>query len=300
MNAPAGYRWKVLVTGATGFIGRNLVEQFSPRYQVLAPGREELNLLDPVAVRDYLELHRCDAIIHAATERSNRALGAAPDLLGRNCRMFFNLARNRHAFGRMLFLSSGAVYDRACVPPSVTEDQFDARVPSEDYGFSKYVCAKSLRADEEIYELRLFAVFGPHEDWRVRFISNACCRAVWDLPVIIRQNVVFDYLDVTDLAGILEHFLTGTFRYRHYNVTTGRPVDLKTLAAEVIEASGKPLEIVVRKEGLAAEYTGSNRRLMAEIPGFQFRERRDSIQRLYAWYASRKTDLDLKLLRFDE
>ncbi len=240
---------KVLVTGASGFIGRNLAERLSASHQVAAPARSELNLLDAAAVRSYLERHRFDAIVHAATERSNRALGSAPELLERNCRMLVNVARNPHAFGRMLFLSSGAVYDRACVPPLVTEEEFDARVPADDYGFSKYLCAKSIRADEEIYELRLFGVFGPYEDWRVRFISNACCRAVWDRPVAMRQNVFFDYLDVEDLARILEHYLSGSFRHRQYNVSTGRPVDLKTLAAEVIEASGKRLEMVVRQEG---------------------------------------------------
>jgi GDP-L-fucose synthase len=277
-----------------------VAERFSSKYQVAAPARSELNLLDAVAVRSYLERHRFDAIVHAATERSNRALGGGAELLGRNCRMFFNLARNPHAFGRMLFLSSGAVYDRAGVPPLVTEEDFDARVPAEDYGFSKYVCAKSIRADGPVYELRLFGVFGPYEDWRVRFISNACCRAVWGLPVAMRQNVFFDYLDVEDLTYVLEHFLAGSFRYRQYNVSTGRAVDLKTLAAEVIKASGKPLEIVVRQEGLGSEYSGSNRRLMAEIPAFRFRERKESIARLYEWYAARKAAIDPGLLGFDE
>ena len=290
----------VLVTGATGFIGRNVVEQFSGEHRVSAPARAELDLLDAPAVRGYLERHRFDAIIHAATARSNRAVGSAPDLFLRNCRMFFNLARNQHAFGRMIFLSSGAVYDRDCVPPMVTEEQFGERVPSGDYGFAKYVCAKSIRDDGEIYELRLFGVFGPYEDWRVRFPSNACCRVVWDLPVVIRQNVYFDYLDVADLARVLAHFVTGRFRYRHYNVTTGSPVDLKTLAAEVIAISGKRLELVVRQEGLGGEYTASNHRLMAEIPQLRFRPRKESLARLYDWYECRKAAIDPGLLRFDE
>lgn len=293
------HRLKILITGGSGFIGRNLAEHYAA-YQVALPGRAELDLLDAGAVRDYLERERFDVVIHAATERSNRAVGLGSDLLERNCRMFFNLARNRQVFGRMLFLSSGAVYDRALVPPLATEDEFDARVPSEGYGLSKYVCAKSIRAEEEIYELRLFAVFGPHEDWRVRFISNACCRAVWGLPVTIRQNVFFDYLDVADLGRILERFLTGRFRFRQYNVTTGRPVDLKTLAEEVIDASGKPLQIVIRREGLGGEYSGANGRLLEELPGFQFRERKESIARLYEWYAARKAEIDPALLRFDE
>lgn len=291
---------KILVTGASGFIGRNLVERFSQAHQVAAPSRSELDLLDADAVRACLERGRFDVVVHAATDRSNRALAAGPQLLERNCRMFFNLARNPQAFGRMLFLSSGAVYDRRRLPPMAAEEDFDALVPADEYGFSKYLCARSIREDGPVYELRLFGVFGPHEDWRVRFISNACCRVLWDLPVTIRQNVYFDYLDVDDLGRILECFLAGTFRYRQYNVCTGRPVDLKTLAAEVIEASGKVLPIQIRREGLAGEYSGSNRRLMAEVPAYRFRERVESIARLYEWYASRKADVDPRLLRFDE
>jgi GDP-L-fucose synthase len=286
---------KILITGASGFIGRNLAAHF----QAATPSRTELDLLDAEAVRTYLERHHFDAVVHAATDRSNRRLASPPELFGRNCRMFLNLARNAHAFGRMLFLSSGAVYDRAHCHPRMREDEFDAHVPADDYGFSKYVCAKALDAFERVYELRLFGVFGPHEDWQVRFLSNACCRAVWDLPVVIRQNVLFDYLDVEDLARILECFLTANLRYRHYNICAGRAFDLKSLAEKVVQASGKSLDIIVRTEGWAAEYSGDNTRMLAEIPDFRFREMDDSIQRLYRWYESRKAAIDPALLRFD-
>jgi GDP-L-fucose synthase len=290
---------KILITGANGFIGRNLAARYRGRHEVAAPARAELDLLNAEAVRGYLERHGFDAVIHAATERSNRRLGSGPELFGRNCRMFFNVARNAHAFGRMLFLSSGAVYDRAHGHPRILEDEFDAHVPADDYGFSKYVCAKALDAWERVYELRLFGVFGPHEDWEVRFLSNACCRAVWDLPVLVRQNVLFDYLDVEDLGRIVECFLTGNLRYRHYNVCAGRCFDLKTLAEKVVKASGKSLDIVVRNEGWGGEYSGDNTRMLAEIPDFRFREMDDSVERLYRWYEARKAAIDPARLRFD-
>ena len=291
---------KILITGANGFIGRNLAAQFRVRHEVAAPARAELDLLSAEAVRGYLERHGFDAVIHAATERSNRRLGSGPELFGRNCRMFFNVARNAHAFGRMLFLSSGAVYDRAHGHPRILEDEFDAHVPADDYGFSKYVCAKALDAFERVSELRLFGVFGPHEDWEVRFLSNACCRAVWDMPIVLRQNVFFDYLDVADLGGVLERLLAKRLSHRHYNVCTGRPCDLKTLAAKVVAASGKPLEILVRHDGLGHEYSGDNTRLAGEIPDFRFRDMDDSITRLYRWLQERKLSIDPELLRFDE
>jgi len=289
----------ILITGGTGFIGHHLVAQYAGRYHVLAPRRSELDLLDTEAVRRYLDRHRFDVVLHAATERSNRSLGANPGFLDRACRMFFNLARNQQAFGRLLFLSSGAVYDRAHWRPRMTEDYFDAHVPADDYGFAKYICAKAIPGMNDSYDMRLFGVFGPQEEWRVRFVSNACCRAVWDMPIVVRQNVLFDYLDVEDLGWILEAFFQNRPRYRQYNVCTGRTFDLITLAQMVREASGKKLEIVIKNAGLGREYSGDNARLRQEIPDFQFREMKDSVGRLYQWYESNRNTIDPKLLDFD-
>jgi UDP-glucose 4-epimerase len=291
---------KILITGGSGFIGSNLALQFAPPFVVAAPNRTELDLLDADAVHEYLVRHQFDAVIHAASERSNRGLVSNPALLDRNCRMFFNLARNSHAFGRMLFLSSGAVYSRENWLPRMSEDYFDAHVPADDYGFAKYLCAKAIEGMDRVHELRLFGVFGPHEDWRVRFISNACCRAVWGLPVVVRQNARFDYLDVQDLGWILQAFLVKPPQHRQYNVCTGRSVELLTLAQKVVRASGRDLPIVVKKQGMGTEYSGDPARILAEIPDFHFGEIDDSIARLYRWYDGHKQSIDPALLRFDE
>jgi GDP-L-fucose synthase len=291
---------KLLITGGSGFIGCNLAEQYSGRHEVLAPSRNQLDLLDTAAVRDYLEAHRFDVVIHAATDRSNRGMAASAKLLDRNCRMFFHLACNTSLYGRMLFLSSGAIYDRAYSQSGMKEEDFDRRIPADDYGFSKYICAKAIDGMERVTEMRLFGVFGPYEDWRVRFLSNACCRAVWDMPVSIRQNVFFDYLDVGDLGWILEAFTRNKPRHKHYNVCTGRVLDLKTLAGMVVEASGKKLEIVIKNQGLGNEYSGDSHRLLEELPDFHFREMRESVERLYCWYEARKAAIDPAALHFDD
>jgi UDP-glucose 4-epimerase len=291
---------KVLITGGSGFIGRNLVECLGDRYHISAPRSADLNLLDERSVRDFLRCGGFGVIVHAATTRSNRGLGAPPDMLDRNCRMFFNLARNQVLFGKLLHFGSGAEYSRECLPASVTETYFDTRVPRDAYGFSKYICAKYAEGAENIFVLRLFGVFGKYEAWDVRFISNACARVVKGLPIVIRQNVAFDYLYVEELARLTAWFIEDQPRHKAYNVCRGRTFTLLELARMVAAASGRNPEIIVRSEGVGTEYSGDNTRMLDEIGGYKFREMRECVGELYEWYAAHASEIDAAKLRFDE
>ena len=290
---------RILITGGSGFIGRNLTEQLASTYEVLAPSSAELDLLKERDVREYLTPHKFDVIVHTATTRSNRRLGAPPDMLERNCRMFFNLARNEGRFGKMIHFGSGPEYGGTRPPPRVREDYFDTQVPADAYGFSKYICAKYIERCENILDLRLFGVFGPYEDYTVRFISNACCRALKGLPIVLRQDVLFDYLYVKDLAPITRWFIENDARHKAYNVCTGRPVALTELARMVAEVSGCNPSISVIHGGMGAEYTADNSRLLAEMGDYQFWDTRSSVAELYAWYAANFSPVDSTALEFD-
>ncbi len=291
---------KVLITGGSGFIGRNLVEYLGDRYNISAPGSAELDLLDEHAVRDFLRSGGFNAVVHAATTRSNRSVGAPSDMLDRNCRMFFNLARNQALFGKMLHFGSGAEYSRECLPTLVKETYFDTRVPRDAYGFSKYICAKYAERADNIVVLRLFGVFGKYEAWAVRFISNACARVVKGLPIVIRQNVAFDYLYIGELAKLTAWFVENKPRHKAYNVCRGRTFTLQELAQMVAAASGRSPAIIVRNQGMAAEYSGDNTRLLDEIGGYEFREMSECVSELYEWYEAHASEIDAVQLRFDE
>jgi UDP-glucose 4-epimerase len=290
---------KILVTGGSGFIGHNLVELLRDRYDIAAPSSSDLDLLDADAVRQYLCSHRFDVVVHAATTRSNRRTGAPADMLDRNCRMFFNLVRNDGLFGKMIFFGSGAEFERSAVPPRVSEDYFDTRVPTDPYGFSKYIAAKYIERSDRKLNLRLFGVFGRYEDYSVRFISNACCRALKGLPIVIRQDVRFDYLDVNDLARITTWFVEHDSRFKTYNVSSNRSYLLSELAQMVREISGRIPAIIVKNEGLGPEYTASGLRLLNEIGTFTFSEMFESIRELYTWYSENEDKIDPRALEFD-
>lgn len=294
---------RLLITGGSGFIGRNLVEQFASTYEVWAPTSAELDLLNGQAVREYLEANSFDVIVHAATTRSNRRLAAPPDLLDRNCRMFFNLARNERRFGKMIHFGSGAEYDRVHLPPQVREDYFDTRVPADAYGFSKYICSKYIERSDRIINLRLFGVFGAYEDYTVRFISNACCRALKGLPIVIRQNIVFDYLYVKDLASVTTWFIDNDAQHKAYNVCSGKGVALTELAQVIArvsaEVSGQKPEVEVLSEGMGPEYSADNSRILTEMSEHQFWDSERAIRDLYSWY-SHGDRIQVDALRFDE
>ena len=291
---------RILLTGGSGFIGRNLLESLGSRYTMVAPTSAELNLLDQNSVRDYLRAGQFDVILHAATTRSNRRIGAAPDMLDRNCRMFFNLAHSRSLFGKLLHLGSGAEYCRAGLPAGVSEDYFDTYIPTDPYGFSKYICTKHAQTVDNIYVLRLFGVFGKYEAWDVRFISNACARVVKGLPIVIRQDVRFDYLHVSELAELLAWFLDHEPRHKTYNVCRGETFPLSELAGMVAAAAGCNPEIIVRNKTMGPEYSGDNTRMLSEIGGFRFRQMSACIRELYQWYQAHADGIGLEQLTFDD
>ncbi len=59
--------YKILLTGGTGMVGRNILEHpEATDHDVLHPTSSELNLLDRREVKAYLSAHKPDLIIHAA------------------------------------------------------------------------------------------------------------------------------------------------------------------------------------------------------------------------------------------
>jgi GDP-L-fucose synthase len=288
---------KLFITGGSGFIGRNLAELLACSYEVSAPSRSQLDLLNDAAVTDYLASNRFDVVLHSATGRSNRKI-TAPDLFKNNCHMFFNIARNRRLFGRMLHFGSGAEFGVRV--PQMSEELFDNYVPVDDYALAKYIAAQFTEAvQSNIYNLRLFGVFGKYEAWDVRFISNAICRTLFDLPIVLRQNVRFDYLYVDDLAKLTAWFIDHDPEDKTYNVCRGDASEILSLARMVAEISGKNPPICVAQEGLAPEYSGDNTKLIAEIGGFAFTPMNDAIRELYAWYGQHIHEIDREALRFD-
>jgi GDP-L-fucose synthase len=293
---------KVFITGSGGFIGRNLKETLNGDYEIIVPSSKELDLLNAEQTKEYLKQGKFDTVIHCATHNSTKNSVKDVNLvLKNNLRMFFNLARGGKFYGKMVYFGSGAEYGREFMPPKVREDDFGANVPTDDYGFSKYISNQIAKKSDNIYNLTIFGCFGKYEDWEIRFISNMICKAMYDLPLTMKQNVFFDYLYVDDLVSMVKLFIEAkNLKYHKYNVCTGQSADLLALAKTVLKVSGKNLEIKVAEAGLGREYSGNNERLLAEFGGFKFKPIKQSVGELYGWYEDHKGQIDRDLLLTDK
>ena len=281
---------KVLVLGKNGFIGRNLCEYFEKKedIELLSLGSRELNLIDEVAVKEYLSDNWFDVIINASIYNPRVGVNKNADKeLEYDLRMFHNLVKFSRCCGRMIYFGSGAEYDKRFPICSVKEDEIGKTIPVTDYGFAKYIIGREIDSGmyPNVYNLRVFGLFGKYENWVTTFISGACCKVLKDLPITIRRDVYFDYLYIDDFCKMVDRFIhIESPEYHTYNICSGKRILLTEIAETVKKVSGKDLPVYVCNEGLANEYTASNERLVKEIGFINLEVFDESVSKLYSWY----------------
>ncbi len=297
---------KIAIFGAGGFVGRSLTAYLGNKHKVLPITRKNFSLLDDKAVENFIKTENPDVIINCANEGGARKGGysEATDIVANNLRMFFNIERCLTPEMKLINFGSGAQYNKQRDLINVSEDTIGEVMPQDAYGLSKMVMSKFISGhpEKKIYNPIIFGLFGPFEDYTFKFISNACMKNILGMPIVINQNVRFDYLYIDDFMTIIDRIIdTDDFKNREFNITTTESITLTEIVDIINEIGKNKSEVTVRNPGLNFQYTGSNERLLENMGGdFKFLSYKESITRLYNYLEENLESLDTEAIRKDE
>lgn len=288
---------KILLTGGFGFIGRNIHEYLKEEYELFVPTSKELNLLDSVSVNNYLKKNKIETVIHCAVCNRKWRKIKNFDELTVNLKMFYHLAEHAASFDKLIYFGSGAEYDKRFPIHMACEDDFGNSIPMlNDYSLSKYLMNLEARHSDNIYNLRLFGIYGKYEDWRHCFISNLCCKELYNLPLTIRQDCIFDFLYIDDLVKVVKFVLENKLKHHDYNICSGSPIKLSQIAEIIHGKANYQNEIKILKDGYNMEYTGNNTRFLELLP-LNTTKIKNGIEILYEYYRNQLCSIDFYELK---
>ncbi len=291
----------ILITGANGFIGRNLTEFLARIHSCIlfTPRSFELDITNENDVDAFIKHNKIDVIIHAANRGGGRDKAGMTDLVHVNLRMFFNIMKNAPKVAKIINLGSGAEYQKHKPIVDVREEDAHKALPFDDYGFCKSIESRYIEHISNAYHLRVFGCYGRYENYKLRFISNSILKNILHMPIEIVQNIYFDYIYVNDLVKIISYFVAHDGQYRSYNASRGDKTDLVTLAQIINKTGDFTSEIIVKNSGLNNEYSSDNTRIINELGPFAFTPHEQAIMELRDYYSMNIIEIDSAEIKAD-
>jgi GDP-L-fucose synthase len=264
----------ILVTGGTGFIGRNLIEHFAgrPGYAVIGVHNKrppfahegvtwrQADLRDPRQAEAVLD--GVDVLLHAAaTTSGSKDIVTRPQIhVTDNAVMgsyLFRAAYERK-LGHVLFFSCTVMLPTSSRP--LAEGDFDPGQPLHPryfgVGWTKVYLEKMCEFYGGLGETRFTAVrhsniYGPHDKYDLErshvfgaTITKVLSATEGRISVWGRGSEGRDLLYVTDLNDFVERALERQpERFGLYHCGLGRATTVKDLVATIVARSGRQLSI---------------------------------------------------------
>ncbi len=290
---------RVLLTGASGFLGRNVILRVPEEWTMLALYRSDrtfvdfvrasgksnvtavqCDLSDPNQARDVFQAHGTDwdCCIYLAAKVdipwSVREPGA--DLLS-NVSPLLNVLEHVHA-SKFIYFSSGAVYDGLqgeVVPGSAVS-------PTIPYAISKLACERYVdffqsrrHSIDQSLIVRFFGAYGPYEAQHkiyTRLIRSFCIDDQHTYTLYGDGMNLIDAMYVDDAVEAVQRMVTQPCSLNVVNLAAGRPITVRALAVEVAQAL-EISDVQIVTQGIAHEsnqFWGSTAE-MKECFGFEAR-----------------------------
>lgn len=211
----------VLVTGASGMLGRAVMAELSARkidavgtsFSRERPGFKKVDLTDAAAVSALMTDVKPKAVIHCAAERRPDVVEKDPGATERlNVTVPLSLAKSLEPGAVMIHLSSDYVFDGTSPPYGVN----DAMNPLNKYGVSKVEAEKALRGAEkagQIVIIRVPLLYSRGVEWPDESVLTGIAKGV-AVSAAAGKGYDADDLhtryptDVADLAKVLVTLVT--------------------------------------------------------------------------------------------
>ena len=258
---------KIFVAGHRGMVGAAVVRalKVSADTQVITRTRQELNLEDVAAVRQFMLSERPDAIVYAAAKvggiHANKTYPV--QFLAENLQAQLATIHAAYEAGvaRFLFLGSTCIYPRMAKQP-ITEDQLltsPLELTNEAYALAKICGLKLCQYYRQQYGVLFHSamptnLYGQGDNYHPEnsHVLPALIRRfheakVDDLPSVTiwgTGSPMREFLHVDDLASALVHLLSITNPPDWVNVGSGVDLSILALAQLIAKSIGYRGEIL--------------------------------------------------------
>ena len=274
----------ILVTGANGFIGSNIVSKLSTnlKFNVFKGTRDTIDLLSSNGVQKYIENNNINSVIHCAIEGGSRLKKDDGEMFYRNILMYENLIKFKSHYKLFINLASGAEFDRNLNIDNRIESDIFNSVPKDYYGLAKNIISKSVRQFEFGHNFRIFGCFY-HNELDTRFIKNNIKNYINKKPISIHQDKYMDYIYLDDLYTIIEHYLANPpYKSTDINMSYIKKYKLSDIANIINNLDSHKVDINIENENLGFSYTGSSNSLISL--GIKLKELEIGIEEIYGGY----------------
>jgi len=253
----------VLITGAKGFIGSNLMTLLAdvPNIKLFAGTRDTIDLYSSKMVREFKEKNQINAIIHCAIE-GNGGETDTPNNFYNNLLMFENLYSKY--YGHLFInIGSGAEYNREKNIAKTFEGALWDNVPHDYYGLAKNIIAKRMSIFPNAINLRTFGCFY-HNELPSRMIRSSIENYINHRPITISQDKYMDFFYMEDLATVIKYFFRPTSlngKSIDLNMSYPKTSKLSEIASTINNLDDYKVEIIIENIEWCKNYSGYGKRL---------------------------------------
>jgi len=203
----------ILITGGNGFVATHLKNFLDKNHTVYAPGKNQLNCLEPQEVNKFFDTHEVDIVIHTALTGREQLFDNSPRWIREGLGMWYNIYNNRHRYKQLIQYGSAYELNLSRMHRDATLADVLNSLPMTSYGSAKNFMSRMSSETDNFYTLRIFGHFHYTEPAH-RFFKNLSNSKKFTL----HEDKQFDYFNLDDTLSVTEFVINERPTVRDINL----------------------------------------------------------------------------------